>query len=242
MAKYNSGQKIVQERIGALQREIDALKSATPVLYGVEQGRTYGKALAALREAYARGEAGLQPQFVKDDGSSVIRPLTFEETIDSIVNAYESGNTELLAHWNDTCTGIAYKAGTTEFKIIPVSQELILLHQDFSQLFVTADYGSQQGTELDKNKGKYNVPLTKTEVLEHDGWLEAVRDKSLLKAFRDIVFAERKTNVAMGFYVRGNPQQDQLRALAVYYLDSSSGAYGRLNLVDDARFVRVSPK
>ena len=145
MAKYISGQKIVQGRREALQREMDALNSLD-LAYGVVRGRTYGQALAALRDAHARGEAGLQPQFVKPDGSSIARPLTFEETIDGIVNAYESGNKEPLTHWNNSCTGIAYQAGTTKFKIVPASQDLILLGQDFNQPFVSADYGSQSVT------------------------------------------------------------------------------------------------
>ena len=238
---YKSGQKIVQGRINALQREMDALKSATPV-YGIEQRRTYGKCLAALRDAYAQGQAGLQPLFVKADGNSIVRPLTFEETIDAIVNAYESGNKELLTRWNGSCTGILYKAGTSRFKVVPVSRDLILLGEDFSSPFVSSDYNSQDGIELDKSKGKYDVQLTKPEVLKHNAWRAAISNASLRKAFRDIVFAERRTDTAMGFYTRDNPKQDQLRALAVYDLDSGSDANDRDDLDDNARLVRVSPK
>lgn len=241
MAKYHSGQKVIQQRIEALQMQIDALKSTTPV-YNVEQRATYGKCLAALQDAYAEGKAGLQPLFVKVNGSSIARPLTFEETIDSIVNAYESGNQNLLDKWNDSCTGIANKSNSSKFKVVPVSRDLILLGKNFSSPFVSVDYAGQDGIELDNSKGKYNVPLTKPEVLKNPGWLAAVKDKSLLKAFRDIVFAERKTDTAMGYYVRDKPSQDELRALAVDLLYYDSDAYSRYDLSDDSRFVRVSPK
>ena len=241
MARYQSGQKIIQQRLDALQREMDALKSATPV-YNVEQRATYGKCLAALHEAYAQGKAGLQPLFVKADRSSIVRPLTFEETIDAIVNAYESGNRKLIISWNDSCTGIVYNGNTTKFKVVPVSEELVLLDRDFNSLVVSTGYAGQEGVELDVSKGKYNQGLTKNEVLEHPGWTESVTDKALLKAFRDIVFRERGTNTAMGYHVSINPKQDHLRALAVTSLDGGSIAYDRLNFTNGARFVRVGQK
>ena len=219
--------------------EMNALKSVAPV-YGVEKGNTYGKGLLALREAYANGMAGLQPQFVKSDGSSVVRPLNFEETIDAVVNAYESGKRDLLDDWNDSCTGVAYKKGSSKFKIVPVSRDLILLDPDFAQVYVSVGYDTQDGVELDKSKGKYNVSLTKSQVLVHPGWHAAVSDKALLKAFWDIVFAERKTDTSMGFYVSDNPTEDHLRALAVNYLDYGSSADGRYILYGNARFVRIT--
>ncbi|MFH1316991.1 MAG: hypothetical protein ABII01_05725 [Candidatus Woesearchaeota archaeon] len=241
MVKYLSGQKVIQGRIDALQREMDALTSVSPV-YDVEKGSTYANGLVALRQAYADGKAGLQPLFVKSDGSSVVRPMTFEETIDAVVNAFESGNRELLDNWNDSCTGIAYKKGTSLFKVVPVSSDLILLNAQFAQAYVSVGYDTQEGVELDKNKGKYNVPLTKPEYLENPGWCAAVPDKALREAFGDIVFAERKTKAGMGFYVRDDPTEDLLRALAVNYLYSSSSAYDLNYLYLYARFVRGSPK
>ena len=241
MAKYQSGQKIIQQRLEALQREMDALKSATPV-YDVEQKGTYGKCLAALHEAYAQGKAGLQPLFVKADGSSIVRPLTFEETIDAIVNAYESGNRELITHWNDSCTGIQYKGNTTKFKVVPVSKELVFLDHAFNSTVVSASYAEQDGVELDVSKGKYDEGLTKGEVLKNPGWNESVRDKALLRAFRDIVFNGRGTDTAMGYYVKVNPEQDHVRALAVCFLVVGSDAFVRNYRYFNARFVRVSPK
>ncbi len=244
MAKYVSGQKLVQHKVKALQREMDALRQAAPV-YDVDQRATYGSGLAALREAYSNGKAGLQPLFVQEDGSPIVRPLTFEETIDAIVNAYESGNRILLNNWNDSCTGIAYKANTSKFKVVPASKELILLGDKFKSPYVSVDYAAQEGTELDRTNGKYRVPLAKSEVLKNSGWRESVTDNALLKAFRDIVFAELKKNgrlEGMGFYPRENITADHLRALAVFDIDIDSSAYDRYGLNDDARFVRVSPK
>ena len=242
MAKYQSGQKIIQQRIGDLQREIDALKSTTP-LYDVVQGDTYGQCLVALRDAYGHGKAGLQPLFVKADGRSIVRPLTFEETIEGIVTAYESGNKGLLNEWNDSCTGIAHKENSSKFKVVTVSQDLICLGNNRGQRFVLVDYAGQDGTELDTSKGKYNGHLTKPEVLEHPGWLESVRDISLLEAFRDMVFTERKTDMAMGYYVTiMNPQRERLQVLGVDDPKGGNCANDLLDLDNAARLVLVRPK
>lgn len=242
---YKSGRKVIQERLGYLQRERDALKSATQV-YGVAEGLTHGKALAALHEAYDKGKASLQPLFVRDDGSSIARQLNFEETIDTLVNDFESGKGELLMLWNNTCTAHSYKGGTSRFRIVPVSRELVLLSEDFSSPFVSADYARQDGHELDINQGEYNVPLPKSRVLKNPGWLESVKDRSLLKAFRDIVYAKRAelgmSDTAMAYHVWQNPQQDYLRVLEVNGIKDGSNADINYGLDSPARFIIVSPK
>ena len=71
------------------------------------QTLTYAKGVEALRVA------------------SVKRQFTLKENILARVEAYESGDERLFDTWLDLCTGIAYKAGTTKFKIIPECAELI---------------------------------------------------------------------------------------------------------------------
>jgi len=248
---YHSGRKVIEgrlsnlqneiERLESLKRERDSLKTVTQG-YDTSEGANYGKGLVALREAYDKGRANLQPIFVKSDGTSIARPLTFEETIDAVVNAYESGNKGLLTVWNDSCTGIAYKAGTSKFRVVPVSRDLVLLDENFSLPFILVDYANQDGSELDMDRGKYNVPLTQDEALNHPGWLSSVTDRSLLKAFRDIIFAGKTNETAMGYYVRDGPQQDHLRMLEVDTLEERSGADDRYGFGSPARFVLVSPK
>lgn len=61
-----------------------------------------------------------------------------------------------------SCTGIAYKAYTTKFKIVPVCPELIMIDPAYNKykscLFVDydfVDYDKIQGFEFDSSNGKY---------------------------------------------------------------------------------------
>ena len=204
------------------------------------EGLTYAQAIAALRQAYAEGKAGLQPIFMTTEGTALARPLTFEETIDTLVNAYESGDKTLLRSWNDTCTGIHAKAHSTQFKLVPCSPALITLPEDFNQKALSLPYQDTEGIELDKSKGKYDKRLTKTEYLNHAGWTAAIPDKALRQAFGNIVFTELKTEKALGFFVRPNTSQDELRSLLVGSINDDSSATG-YPLRSKARFVRVNP-
>jgi hypothetical protein len=235
---YVSGKVVVDVRVGQLERELKVMKSAVPV-YDVVEAGSYGLALVALREAYARGKAGLQPVF-----EGVVRPLSFEETIDCVVNAYESGDKRLLNRWNDSCTGVVHKNGSFKFKVVPVCRELVFLGGGFVQPFVSVDYDTYECVELDSSRGKYNVPLLKKDVLGNGGWLAALNgNKPLLRAFRDIVFSEFKVEKAMSFNVFQNMSQDVLRVLAVgdiyYHCNADDRRY---LLYGITRFVRVAQK
>lgn len=233
-----AGQRFIQARQKALLSELETLETAQPH-YSIEAAASYDKALAALRQSHAAGKAALQPTFTTPEGTVLARPLTFEEDLDARVNAWESGDRTILDTWNDTCSGIHYKAQSSLIKVIPLAEALITLPESFSQASVALPYEDSVGTELDVTKGKYNKPLTKREVLDHPAWCAVVQDKSLLKVFRDIVFKERET--AMGFYVRESPQKDELRALVCDYLNGGCYALDRYDLDYGARFVRVSP-
>jgi len=192
-----------------------------------------------------------QPTFTLDDGSKIYRPLTFKETIEARINDYESSTPEerlkLFKSWNNTCTGIAYKANgiikkSTKFKIIPQAKELILLPQDYNQSTLPVEYDKISGIELDRTKAKYNELLTIDEVLNHPAWNAAVEnDKSLLKTYAEIVFKEKQGQTElMRFRIDTNPTSYYLRALVLDDLDDDSITDGYYNLSYDARFVRVS--
>ena len=210
------------------------------------QTTTYALGVEALRQSHAGGECPAQPLYV-DGGRSIVRPLTFKENIEARVNDYERAKPgderlRLFQKWLDSCTGIAYKASTTQFKIIPICPELIGIDKDFNSDFLPVRYGSLAVPELDSSQGKYNELLTKDEVLAHRGWQEAVEgDTALLKTYRDIIFAEKSRSTdLMRFWVRQNTPSDELRALFVNYLDDGSDADGNNNLNTSGSFLRVA--
>ncbi len=208
---------------------------------------TYALGVDALREACNAESNPAHPQFILDDESKIYRPLTFKENIEARVTDYENNKsteerTRLFKHWNDSCTGVAYKGTTTKFKIVPTCSELITIKKDFNGAGIAVDYDAIEGMELDKTAGKYNAHLTKDEVLANEGWRAAVEgDLELLKTYRDIVFSELKRTDAMAFCILDKPSQDQLRALFVNNLDNYSYAYGSNNLNSSGSFLRVAP-
>jgi|GEM_PF-879683 len=177
------------------------------------------------------------------------KTFTFKENILARVEAYESGDHRLFDTWLDSCTGIAYKKGTTKFKIINVCSELSGIAKEFNQFFLPTNYGKIDGVELDSDSrvfgksAKYNSLLTKAEIVEHPAWLAVVdNDKVLLKNYTDIVFTayaarHRATDKLMGFYVREKTATDELRALFVYDLFSYSYANGLNGLNLSGRFL-----
>lgn len=173
------------------------------------------------------------------------QPKTFKQNIEARVVAYENGDHELFDAWLDSCTGIAYEAGTTKFKIIPKCNDLITIPEGFNQYFLPVVYSAVSGAQLNSQKGKYNQLLKKGEVLKHRGWLASVEDKPLLKAYCDIVFNELKTkygrDAGMSFYVKQNTATDELRALFVSSLINFSFAFGDYDLSSGGSFLLGSP-
>lgn len=208
---------------------------------------TYALGVDALREACNAESNPAHPQFILDDESMIYRPLTFKENIEARVTDYENNKsteerTRLFKHWIDSCTGVAYKGNTTNFKIVPTCSELITINKDFNGAGMVIDYDAIEGVEADRSAGKYNVHLTKDEVLANEGWRAAVEgDLELLKAYRDIVFTELKKNEAMAFCVLDKPAEDQLRALFVLNLNLNSNAGGNYNLISSGSFLHVAP-
>ena len=210
------------------------------------QTSTYALGVDALVKACQAESNSAHPQFPRDDGSRIYRPLTFKEDIEARVNDYESntGKDErlrLFNRWLNSCTAVVYKAGTTKFKIIPLSPELVTLPEDFSDAYFPIDYDAIAGTELDRNGAVYNTLLAKSDVLDHPAWRAAVEDDvDLLRTYADIVFTERSADKQMAFWTRNQPANDELRALYVYYLDNYSYAIGNNNLNNVGSFLRVA--
>ena len=221
------------------------------------EARTYVLGVEALREYSAKGYS-MQSLYTRTDGSWIVRPLTFKEnllarveTYNTIKNADGSVKTDderlkLFNKWLDSCTGIAYKAGTTKFKIVQQSLDLIEIPSEFNQQFMQIDYDSIDCIEFDSSDAKYITSLSLSKIKSHPAWLAAVEgDVTLLSEYSDIVFSLLKekyngTN-GMGFYVRSNTGTDELRALWVDYLYGYSGASGDYSLNNGGSFLLVAP-
>ena len=216
----------------------------------------YAKGVHALRTKCEKEADCSHPLFVQDDENRIYRPLTFKENIEARVNDFntlynqngkERKKSDRLRFFSrrrlDSCTGIAYKGGSTKFKLISQSRELITLPKEFNNEHIAIDYDSLTGVELDTKEAVYNNQLTRNQVENHPAWLAVVDgDSHLLKAHTDIVFNTlTQLNAAMSFYVRQDTAQDELRALFVYDLVSNSDAVGLNFLSDFGSFLLVAP-
>ncbi len=146
-----------------------------------------------------------------------------------------------------SCTGIAYKAGSTKFKIIPHCAELAGIDKDFSQHFLPINYSCIAGIELDSSdisSDQYGFLLTPDEIINHPAWLAAVEgDKQLLERYTDVVFKTHaqlygSRTKLMSFSIEKNRSTDELRALSVVSLEDDSSTCGRFCLHTLCSFFR----
>ncbi|MFH0798481.1 MAG: hypothetical protein V1906_03660 [Candidatus Woesearchaeota archaeon] len=215
---------------------------------------TYALGVHALRKACKGNPNCAHPAFVKKHlilRSIIHRPLTFEENIRARLDDYNTlhnpdgsdrGEKERLRLFNtslDSCTGVAYKKGTPLFKIITESEDLIHIGKGFNDIYLPVDYSKLRGVELDRSQGKYNQLLTLKDAINHPAWNEAVTDKPLLNEYANLIFRLKIEN-NMGFWVRQNASQDELRALYVDNLNNNSSADGYYSLDNGGRFVRAT--
>jgi len=241
-----------------LPASTDAAKQLGGKCILMPQTETYVLGLHALKKACIKENNQNHPQFTLPDKSMIYRPLTFKENIQARVESYETIHNpngskrtiderlSLMGRWNNSCTAVIYKAGTTKFKVVPISEHLITLNVDFKEDFLRADYNSIVGTELDSQNGTYNTVLSKDSVLKHAGWLAAVEgDEALLRSYTNRIFTELKrrynTTEGMGFWVCRNTPTDELRTLVVSNPGSNSNAYGYNSLNSSNSFIRRSP-
>ena len=153
----------------------------------------------------------------------------------------------ITERWKDSCTSMAYKKGTTKFKVVPQSLDLITLPPHFNERFKSVDYRTTEGIELDSSEGIYNTVLTPAQTMEHPAWHAAVEeDTSLLTVYVNIIFTELerkcRSTMNMGFYVRQNTPADELRALYIHDLVGYSYAIGSDDLVNTSSFIRIAPR
>lgn len=200
----------------------------------------YAKGLHALQEACKKEPNSFHPTYVREDGSRIFRPLDLRENL-----AARLQDESLFHEWLWTCTGIAYKGGTTRVKIIPKCKELMEICQGFNRPYLKIDYDKVQGWEFDSSKVRCNERLIREEVKKNLLWLAAMeKDHDTLNRNVDYFFdwlEEKGVNKGMGFLVEKKVKEDQLRALSVYYLHGNSGAIGDSDLNYGALFLRVSP-
>lgn len=189
--------------------------------YEVVPADTYAKGVAAMRE---KGGA-----------------FTFAQNLDARIadhedNADASG---LFDTWLDSVTGVANKAGSTKFKVIPRAAQLENIELGFCQVAISADYDVLEGVELDSSDPdvKYNQSLTEAKVCEHPAWIAAAGgNKDKLKKYARVWFSKTRRKTGMGFYVRSDTVQDELRALVLTSDSSNSSANGLSGLSNSARF------
>ena len=243
---------------GLQKSQIPEKKSIEGIYTLMGTTNTYALGVGALREACKKESNSPHPTFIRGDGTILYRPLTFRENILARVTDFNkkldpSGaerslddRLRLFGRWLDSCTGVAYQAGTSSMKVIPTCRNLIEIESSFKEHYVAVDYASIDGMEIDRSKEKYNQPLTQEEVIVHPAWLAAVDgDKELLKEYAGIVFAQLKEkyqrDTGMRFRVRDTTATDELRALLVYDLDSISSADGSSDLGIIGSFLLVAP-
>ena len=219
---------------------------------------TYALGKAALQSKCAQEENQNHPGYVLADGVRVYRPLTFRENLAARVEDFNTlkdtrGKKRTLQdrlHLFDTslnsCSSVAYKAGSTLFTIISQDQELLTLPRNFTMPSLRTEYPTHD-VSLDSTKGKYNCGLTESDILVHDAWLMAVEgDRVLLREAASITFSllnQRHTLVnGMGFYVHKSlTLNDEKKALFIGNLYGNSDAVGSYDLDSSRSFLRVAP-
>jgi len=193
--------------------------------------KTYGLALEKLRNS----RKNIDPKhLITIEGKKYIRPLTFKETIEAKLNAYESGTNDeeknLLFNYNiATCTGVAYPSSDSKnvkvFKIIPICKELITLDSAFKESSLKIPYNSLEGIELDITKGRYGKLLTISDFKNHPAWIAALEeDRHLLNEYANLAFSLSKHKVADSWSKNSLLPTSQLTVLAIvgpYGVDSS---------------------
>ena len=145
-----------------------------------------------LKKAQELSKKGLIPRIVP-------RPLTLAEHIYEYVEYAKTKSGEewqklkLLADGNfDTCTGFAYQEGTGNFKVVPMSKELISISRDYHTYpnwnrGLPIDYNNISGTEFNITQ----IPqdgFSYEELITHELWREILPDASLRVEFADFMY------------------------------------------------------
>ncbi len=217
--------------------------------YEIVNGSSYSDALHNLRAACLNDSKSSQPT-INVNNKKMPRPLTFWETVKFMRDIYSvTGNARIFSVYMDTCTGIAYLANSTMFKIIPESENLISIPKGDSRPFLPIDYGRLNNfPEIDSSETYRGLPLfncclDKQRYMHNKGWYYALQqDTQLMSDFFNIISNIKGRNgELLSFYVKENPWQNLLRALFVSYVGDSFAGGGN-DLGSSARFLRVAQK
>jgi len=204
---------------------------------------SYSLGLSALQDACNSEFDCQHPYIVTAAGDKLYVPLTASQTC-----AAKLLQPELLDLWFDTCSGVLYKSEGKDdlvkrIKVILFCERLSALDSSFNKPYLSMDYDAvlvdgKNVFELLVDD-TYNHRLDKKDALEHKGLLVAFNNAhDVLEKFCDKVYESGKQT---GFFVLEKAKEDQLRALGVGLNDwFNSDLVGRLNLLNDSRFVRVA--
>ncbi len=168
--------------------------------YKIISGKNYSEAMDLLGMNYVFDNR--QPHYHINDEDQVVRPLTFKENMEKLVNEFESEirfktYEEQLKFMQPeylySCTGIVIAGGNQNIRIIPQCSELIMIKEDYNTEICIECYFSNvqgEGVTIDTSKLICGRGLTKYEALEHDGWKALFEfDRSLYRAYVDIVYS-----------------------------------------------------
>jgi hypothetical protein len=192
----------------------------------IVQDNTYALALHQLKDS-------INPKLIVP---------TFKENVELLVELPDALFKQYLSSWIDSRTGIAHKEHSTEFKIIPNSKDLTNIPKNFNQAFIDCNYNAMDGIILDSKNGLYNQGLTKPEFLKHEAWNETLGSKLVTKLGNKVYAILGENRRIMGFYVKENTNEDQLRSLCLGSLDLVCDANDGDSLDGSGRFLRVAQR
>jgi hypothetical protein len=185
---------------------------------------------------------------LKDSKNPKLIVPTFKQSVEVLVELPDKLFKEYLSSWIDSKTGIAHKEHSTEFKIIPNSKDLANIPKDFNQQYISSNntpsfnYNALDGIILDSKNGLYNQGLPKKEFLKHEAWNETLGSNLVTKFGNKVYGILGEDRKIMGFYILQNTNEDQLRSLVLWDLDSVCDADGRFDLSYNGRFLRVAQR
>lgn len=219
--------------------------------YMIASWSNYASGIQALRY-----DANILQPCIQILGDEIPRPLSLKENIEARVNDYEKltnpdgskrkrkERLKLFKESLDSCTGIAYKSGSTKFKIIPVCKELMSIDEDYDGSFLQIDYDCLEGFELDSSKNKYSEALTKNEAQEHPAWRAVVEeDLTLLKSYTNIIYKMKKERELLYFWIISYKLlYHELKEMAITSSANRSGIDGENDFICNVNFVQIIPK
>ena len=226
----------------------------------------YASGVDELQIQCARENNQNHPKFTLPDGRVVHRPLTFKENCLARLNQFNTftnsdgsrrtleQRTKFMVEDINSCCGIAYPSGgSSKFKLILQSPELIDISPSFNKEFYPIDYAQLPCTyELDKSEVRYNLNLDPNEIDSHKGWLALFEDDAAaLCDYRQMVgiilalhtIRNRPLEYMSFCLLDVPPQKDQLKTVYVRNLVYQSCAVGGgyLNRRSNFRFLRCKP-